>query len=292
MRASQLDECKVALAAAASLMLTPVNSASLAIAGMTSVRGRSHTFDARADGYARGEACGGVVLRHNDAGEAPSFLGSAVRQDGLSASLTAPNGQAQQELLKVALADAATTAHALTLSEAHGTGTALGDPIETDSFAKAVLALRREAPLAVGSVKANSGHGESAAGVTGLLKLELGLQRNQAAPNTHLRVLNRMLAMHLAKWATHPLRRRFKLACCWPGRRMGASRRSATRAPSCTRWSGVRKAPGEVHLRHRLFTDVLHSHGESWQQGLWQSRRTRFLGALARWDRLVRALFT
>merc|ERR1712185_403169 len=99
---------------------------------MTSAIGRSHTFDVRADGYVRGEACGSVALRDGDG--VLGLLGSAVRQDGRSASLTAPNGQAQQELLAAALQDANISTVALGLNEAHGTGTALGDPIETGSL--------------------------------------------------------------------------------------------------------------------------------------------------------------
>jgi 3-oxoacyl-(acyl-carrier-protein) synthase/enoyl-CoA hydratase/carnithine racemase/acyl carrier protein/thioredoxin reductase len=171
-------------------MLLPNIGTSFAIAGMTSARGRSHTFDARADGYARGEACGGVALRRDDVGL--GLLGSAVRQDGRSASLTAPNGQAQQGLLVAALQDAGTTAAALGLSEAHGTGTELGDPIEAGSLIAAVLS-NRETPLAVGGVKANIGHAEPAAGMTGLLKLALGLRSGEAAPNAQLRVLNPFL---------------------------------------------------------------------------------------------------
>ena len=91
-----------------------------------------------------------------------AVLGSAVRQDGRSASLTAPNGQAQQGLLVASLADAGVAAAALALHEAHGTGTALGDPIEAGSLAAAVLT-EREAPLPVGGVKANIGHAEPAA---------------------------------------------------------------------------------------------------------------------------------
>ena len=173
-----------------SLVLAPGISTSFATAGMTSAHGRCHTFDARADGYARGEACGGVVLRGGAEAEAVGLLGSAVRQDGRSASLTAPNGQAQQGLLEAAMQDAKTSVDALELSEAHGTGTALGDPIEARSLKGAVLALR-EAPIAVGGVKANIGHAEAAAGMTGLLKLAVCLQRGEVAPNAQLRVLNR-----------------------------------------------------------------------------------------------------
>ncbi|MDC0525473.1 enoyl-CoA hydratase-related protein [bacterium] len=187
LRALQLAECNVGLVMGVTLVLAPGVGTSFAVAGMTSARGRSHTFDARADGYARGEACGGVVLSCGDG--LLGLLGSAVRQDGRSASLTAPNGQAQQGLLVAALRDAATPAHALGLMEAHGTGTALGDPIEVGSLVAAVLSARA-LPLAVGGVKANIGHAEPAAGMTGLLKLALGLRAGQATPNAQLRSLN------------------------------------------------------------------------------------------------------
>jgi acyl transferase domain-containing protein len=150
LRALQLAECPTGLVVGVSLVLAPGISTSFATAGMTSAHGRCHTFDARADGYARGEACGGVVLRGGAEAEAVGLLGSAVRQDGRSASLTAPNGQAQQGLLEAAMQDAKTSVDALELSEAHGTGTALGDPIEARSLKGAVLALR-EAPIAVGA---------------------------------------------------------------------------------------------------------------------------------------------
>ena len=99
----------------------------------------AHAFDERADGYARGEACGGVALRHggNDGGDI-TLSGSAVRQDGRSASLTAPNGRAQQGLLVAALHDASVSVDALALNEAPGTGSALGDPIEAGPLAGAV----------------------------------------------------------------------------------------------------------------------------------------------------------
>ena len=156
LRAVQLVECSKGLVAGINLIFTPHVHMALAVAGMTSRSGRCHTLDARADGYARGEACGAVALCGSVA-DALGLLGSAVRQDGRSASLTAPNGQAQQGLLVAALADADTAAAALALSEAHGTGTALGDPIEVGSLAAAVLT-EREAALPAGGAKANIGH--------------------------------------------------------------------------------------------------------------------------------------
>ena len=190
LRALQLAECDNGLVLGVTLMLAPDVSVSFAVAGMTSARGRSHTFDARADGYARGEACGAVTVHVSSVGAMGlSLLGSAVRQDGRSASLTAPNGQAQHGLLVAALSDAGTSTAALALNEAHGTGTSLGDPIEAGSLTGAVLNAR-DAPLCVGGVKANIGHAEPAAGMTGVLRLVLGLLHASAAPNAQLRLLN------------------------------------------------------------------------------------------------------
>ena len=181
MRALHHSECETHLVSGINLMLLPGNSNIMAIAGMTSPTGRCHTFDARADGFGRGEGSGALVL--GTGGTVTTCLeGSAVRQDGRSMSLTAPNGQAQQGMLRAALSESSTTADALELNEAHGTGTALGDPIEVGSLAAAVLAERGAgSALALGGVKGNLGHTESTAGATGMLALMLGLQRGEAA---------------------------------------------------------------------------------------------------------------
>jgi len=164
------------------------------MAGMTSAGGRSHTFDERADGYARAEACcasGLLRASDGDAAGASVLRGSCVRQDGKSASLTAPNGQAQQALLVASLSDASLSAEDLSCAEAHGTGTALGDPIEARSLAVAVLAERRCSSVpALHGDKANSGHGEPTAGLVGLVALAVSLMRQSAPPNAQLRVLN------------------------------------------------------------------------------------------------------
>ena len=128
-----------ALALAVSLKLVPHGALGAAAAGMLSVDGRCKTLDARANGYVRSEAVGALVLRRE--GEiggskgrgTPALCGSTVRQDGRSASLTAPNGQAQRTLLLRALGAAAAAAAEVWSIEAHGTGTALGDPTEMGS---------------------------------------------------------------------------------------------------------------------------------------------------------------
>ena len=107
MRGLQHAECSTALVAGVNMVFDAVTSAQCAVAGMTSLGGNCHTFDSRADGYIRADACGAVALRPlTRLPVAMALGGAAVRQDGRSASLTAPNGQAQQGLLRAALADA------------------------------------------------------------------------------------------------------------------------------------------------------------------------------------------
>ena len=196
-RSLQGGECVRCLAEGVNLMLSPAVGVGFCFAGMTSPVGRSHTFDARADGFARGEGCAAVALAPLDGnveGRAPNAAvgGCAVRCDGRSASLTAPNGQAQQGLLRASLADAATSADSFGAAEAHGTGTALGDPIEAGSLQGAVVSGRTGlcGPMCVGGVKANIGHAEPAAGLTGLVRLVMGMECGWAPPNAQLRALN------------------------------------------------------------------------------------------------------
>ena len=147
---------------------------------MLSFRGRCHTWDRHADGYCRGEACGTALLREQDSSGC-TVLGVAVRQDGRSASLTAPNGSSQRRLLAVV-----SRAERTRILEAHGTGTALGDPIE----AGAVVGILPN-PVVATSVKATAGHLEACAAFVGLVALRVsGLEAGLAATNSQLRCLN------------------------------------------------------------------------------------------------------
>lgn len=151
---------------------------------MTSAAGRCHTFDSRADGYLRGEACGAVVL----AAETSALvvcLGTSARHNGQSASFTALNGFSQQLLLRAALRDAASTPG--TVVEAHGTGTALGDPIEVGAIS-AVISHSRVCNIS--AIKGNLGHTESTAGVAGFLSLSCGVLECVGSQNPQLRALN------------------------------------------------------------------------------------------------------
>ena len=195
-RSLQLSECDMAVVAGVNILTQEV-STSFAVAGMISADGKCHTFDEAANGYARGEGCGAVILKRlSDAkrdGDSiyATLKGSAVLQDGRSASLTAPNGRAQEQLLQAALSDAGLHPHDVRYIEAHGTGTKLGDPVETEALASVYGTERStENPLYVGSVKANIGHLEAAAGMTGLFSAILALQHECAPPNCQLKVLN------------------------------------------------------------------------------------------------------
>ena len=162
---------------------------------MTSPRGRCHTFDMRADGYARGEATCTITMQLGRGRVA--YRGSGVRQDGRSASLTAPNGLSQQGVLRAAFANAAIEPRSLGFSEAHGTGTALGDPIEVAALAVVVFNAERSSnlPVTLGSAKASVGHSEPTAGANGLVNVILEGVSCMPRPNAQLQVLN----PHLSK---------------------------------------------------------------------------------------------
>ncbi|MFG6107741.1 SDR family NAD(P)-dependent oxidoreductase [Leptothoe sp. EHU-05/26/07-4] len=185
-------ECSVALAGGIKLHLTPDGFIGTSKAKMLAPDGRCKTFDASADGYARGEGCGMVVLKPLSQAIADRdnvlavIRGSAVNQDGPSGGLTVPNGQAQQRLLRQALVNAGVEPGEIDYLEAHGTGTSLGDPIELTAAA-AVLGEGHstELPLWIGAVKTNIGHLEAAAGISGLIKVVLGMQHRVIPPHLH-----------------------------------------------------------------------------------------------------------
>ena len=185
-------ECNLALAGGVNLMLAPEVNIDFCRGGMLAPDGLCKTFDARADGYVRGEGCGVVVLKRlSDALAAGDRIhavirGSAVNQDGASSGLTAPNGKAQEAVIREALANAGVQPHEVGYIEAHGTGTSLGDPIEVEALGAALCQGRsRQDALLIGSVKTNIGHLEAAAGVAGLIKAVLALEHGQIPAHLH-----------------------------------------------------------------------------------------------------------
>ncbi|MCC6191127.1 MAG: amino acid adenylation domain-containing protein [Anaerolineales bacterium] len=190
-------ESQLAIAAGVNLILAPELTITFAQARMLAPDGRCKTFDAAADGYARGEGCGVVILkrladaRRDGDAVAAVIHGSAVNQDGRSNGLTAPNGLAQQAAIRAALQQAGVTPGDLNYVEAHGTGTPLGDPIEVQALAAVIGPARDEShPIGLGSVKTNIGHLEAAAGIAGLIKVVLALQNEALPPHLHLRTPN------------------------------------------------------------------------------------------------------
>lgn len=168
-------------------VLTPEVNVMMANAGWLAADGRCKTFDAAADGHTRGEGCGIVVLKRlSDAlrdGDSiwAVIRGSASNHDGRTSGLTVPNGPAQQTLIRAALQDAGIAPHAVSYSEAHATGTALGDGIEVGALG-AVYA-ERELPLLISSVKPNLGHLEGASGASSLMKLVLAIHHGELPPH-------------------------------------------------------------------------------------------------------------
>jgi myxalamid-type polyketide synthase MxaE and MxaD len=196
-RSLRSGESTVALAAGSNLLLSPALSVSFTKAGLMAPDGRCKAFDARANGYVRGEGVGVVVLKPLSAALADGdtvyaiIRGSAVTQDGKSNGLMAPNPQAQQAAVRQACADASVAPSSLQYVEAHGTGTLLGDPIELRALG-AVLAVGRAAdrPCIVGSVKTNVGHLEAAAGITSLIKMSLMMRHGLIPPSLHFETPN------------------------------------------------------------------------------------------------------
>ncbi len=193
----QRGDADLALAGGVNIILSGRLLEFRANAGMLSPDGQCKTFDASANGYVRGEGCGILVLKRLAEAEADGdriwgvIRGTALNQDGASQGLTVPNGAAQERVIQAALERAGVQPSDIDYLEAHGTGTEVGDPIEINATA-AVYGRDRDAgrPLLIGSVKTNIGHLESAAGVAGLVKTVLAMNRGLIPRHLHFRTPN------------------------------------------------------------------------------------------------------
>lgn len=191
----RMGETDFALAGGVSVMITPELFVAMSKVGFMAPDGECKTFDAAADGFGRGEGCGMVALKRLSDAVADGdrvlglIRGSTVNQDGRSTVLTAPNGQAQEAMLREALENAALSPAKVCFVETHGTGTALGDPIEVEALVN-VLGEAGAAPCYLGSVKANIGHLEAGAGVMGLIKVVQVLRHGQAPAQPNFRQLS------------------------------------------------------------------------------------------------------
>ncbi|MEU7002734.1 type I polyketide synthase [Nonomuraea sp. NPDC046570] len=187
-------EFDTAIVAGVQLNLTAEGDQVIEALGALSAGGRCHTFDERADGIVRGEGAGVLVLKPLSAVDAGrdrvycTVLGGATNNDGTGSSLTAPSRAGQRDLLAAAYRAAGVSPQEVGYVELHGTGTALGDPVEAAALG-GVLGQGRpvEAPLLVGSVKTNIGHLEGAAGVAGFIKTALSLFHRELPASLNFR---------------------------------------------------------------------------------------------------------
>ena len=189
-------ESRMALAAGVSLILSPETMIALSKSRILSTDGKCRTFDADAAGIARGEGCAVVVLKRLSDAQADgdrilaTIRATGINQDGRSSGITAPNGAAQEALLRRTLHKAGLRPAEIGYVEAHGTGTSLGDPIEVRALAAVYGDRAQDQPLLIGSVKTNFGHLEATAGLAGFIKAVLALQAREIPPHLHLRRKN------------------------------------------------------------------------------------------------------
>jgi acyl transferase domain-containing protein len=185
-------EIDAAVAGGVDVMLDELTYLTLSAAGALSPDGRCYTFDERANGFVPGEGVGALMLKRLDDALRDGdrvyavIRGSAVNNDGRTMGITTPNMEAQVEVIEAALAKSGLSAADVSYVEAHGTGTMIGDPIELKALATVFRrATEARGFCAVGSVKTNLGHLLSAAGIAGLVKTALSLDRKQLPPTLH-----------------------------------------------------------------------------------------------------------
>ncbi len=205
-------ECKIAVAGGVNLILSPYTSLRTAKFDALSPDGRCYVFDSRADGYVRGEGGGVVVLKTlSDAIDSGDRIygvirGSAVNTGSAQAGITIPLEAAQEDVMRSALANAGMCPSEIQYVELHGTGTPVGDPVEAAALGAVYGSGRESDPLTVGSIKSNIGHLEGAAGIAGLIKAALCVQKQELVPSLNFSTANPRIALdqlHLRVLTAH-----------------------------------------------------------------------------------------
>lgn len=194
------DECEIALVGGVNLYLHPAKYVQLSQQRMLSPTGRCHAFGEAADGFVPGEGVGVVVLRRlNRAITSGDRILAVIRattvaHGGRTNGYTVPSSASQATLIRSALERACVGPERISFVEAHGTGTGLGDPLEIDGLASAWFdGATPQGRCAIGSVKSNVGHLESAAGIAGLTKILLQLRSETIFPSLHSGRLNKAI---------------------------------------------------------------------------------------------------
>jgi acyl transferase domain-containing protein/acyl carrier protein len=186
------ERCKAAIAGGVTVLIMPDGFIGFSQAGMLSPEGKCKAFDASANGFVRSEGAGMVLMKRLSDALADGdpiyavIVGSAVNQDGRTNGISLPSLEAQARVVREACADAGIIPSQIGYVEAHGAGTAVGDPIEAHALAEALCAGRTdETALVIGSAKTNLGHLETAAGVAGLVKAALVLKHGLIPASLH-----------------------------------------------------------------------------------------------------------
>jgi 3-oxoacyl-(acyl-carrier-protein) synthase/acyl carrier protein len=187
----QQGRCNKALVGGVNVVIDPTTTEMFRTTNMLSPDYACKTFDDSANGYVRSEGCGIVVLEKEAKHGAYAVVrGTGVNHDGRTATLTAPNGPSQEAVYRQTLSGAGLLAEDIDAIECHGTGTPLGDPIEVNSLKNVYCVDGRTKPLWLGSVKSCIGHTEAAAGIAGVIKACLMLNRGVVAPVVHFQKKN------------------------------------------------------------------------------------------------------
>ena len=178
---------------------------------------RCWSFDHRANGYARGDGFGVVILKKlSDALKDGDTIRAVIRATGLNqdgrttGGITQPSGEAQRSLIQDTFTKAKLEMGPVRFFEAHGTGTAIGDPTEAKAIGNSFRSFRsEEEPLFVGAVKSNIGHLEGGSGIAGLIKTILILERGLVLPNTGLEKINPMIDTRHLRICVRPYTKAF-----------------------------------------------------------------------------------